>query len=187
MSVCTGLSLLGFAWPQINSRHWTLNYFLHHYKILHSTFNLISHLLNSNKYVRNSIHFCNKYKFCWQTLEVRCYINFNVQKFDFEKKLYIWLEQGKYFCLEKVFSKSAYSYDKKILRSVLQNCLREFVKILGVVTQTYWGITTKRYCEVFCETIDICSTKVLKGILKISWEVFHKTTGKLFAKILKGV
>ena len=42
----------------------------------------------------------------WHQLDVRCYVNFKIQKFCFEKILYIWLERRRgYFC-RRFFAKA---------------------------------------------------------------------------------
>ena len=46
-------------------RYW---HFLYHFKVLKDTFNLIPHLLKSDKKIRNCIYLCNKYRFCWYRL-----------------------------------------------------------------------------------------------------------------------
>ena len=38
--------------------------FLYDFKVLGNVFNLIPHLLRSDRYIRNGIKLCNKYKSC---------------------------------------------------------------------------------------------------------------------------
>ena len=53
--------------------------------------------------------------------------------------------------------------------------------------QKHWHMISKKYCEVFRKTTEICSTKILKSVPKTCREVFCKTTYKCSTKILRGV
>lgn len=92
------------------------------------------------------------------------------------------------------FHKSANRYSANILRGVLQNCWREFLKIQGGDMEKYLEMISKKYCEVFCKTTVVCSGKLtkiilktlLKGLLQNFWKVFCKNIRRCSAKILKG-
>ena len=58
----------------------------------------------------------------------------------------------------------------------------------------YMTLVNRLYCEVFCKTTEICSAKILKGVMKITqkslqkyWNVFCRNSEMCFAKMLKCV
>ena len=118
-------------------------------------------------------------------LDIRCYTNFKVKKFRLEKILYICLEQTNGVFGEG-FLQSKFKYSANILRGVLQNCWKVFLKMVGDVLRKHWETISEKYCEVFCKITEIYFAKMLKGVPKTSWEVFYKATKKS-AKILKNL
>ena len=96
-------------------RHWKISYFLKsvfwdQYRVclLHNFEHLNSKTLLT----------CTS----WHQLDVRCYVNFKIQKFRFEKILYVWPERRKWLFCRRFFSISTYRYSVNILRGVMQNC-----------------------------------------------------------------
>ena len=65
------------------------------------------------------------------------------------------------------------------------------LRIWTLFTQWLWKNTERRsqklYYEVFCKTTEMCSAKMLKGILKICGEFFCKTAETFFTKSLNHV
>ena len=108
--------------------------------------------------------------------------------------------------LEKISYKSTYWYSANILRSVLQSCWREILKILRCVTnilrcdltkscsgnmprsflQKYWKIC-KKYRKVLCKNTDSWSANILRNVLQNYWDLFCWNTERCYAKLLNDV
>ena len=124
----------------------------------------------------------------WHQLDVRCYVNFKVQKFCFEKILYIWLEKRRWCVVSlKVFCKSKYRFSANLLRGFLPSCWREFLKIPRWCYAKILRLISKKYYEVFFKILRCVFAKILKVVMKIYCEVFCRSTEKFSAKIPKGV